>query len=35
MVNTTLEQFVITVKAVIDMFPFYNGDSELEERMRR
>lgn len=33
MVNTTLEQFVIAVKTVIDMFPFYNGDSELEERM--
>jgi SUKH-4 immunity protein len=32
LVNTTLQQFTLTVKKVIDMFPFYDKNSELEER---
>ena len=32
-VNSTLDQFTSTVRAVIDMFPFYSDDSELEQRM--
>jgi hypothetical protein len=31
-VNSTPGQFTNTVKAVIDLFPFYDRDSDLEER---
>lgn len=32
-VNSSLGQFTSTIRAVLDMFPFYDGNSELEERM--
>lgn len=28
LVNTTLEQFVATIKTVIDLFPFYHGTAD-------
>jgi hypothetical protein len=34
LVNTTLEQFVATVKTVIDLFPFYHRNSGLEDRIK-
>lgn len=33
-VNGSLDQFANTIRAVIGMFPFYDGDSELEERVQ-
>jgi hypothetical protein len=33
-VNTTLERFTMTVKTVIEMFPFYSDNSELEDRVK-